>query len=66
MKPYLNWRFTQKVMGMYNHNSPNFENFGTPNLGVLGKIDIWVQALCPSIENIIRRKVVASPRSGPW
>jgi hypothetical protein len=28
--------------------------------------DIWLQALCPSTMNTIRRKVVASPKSKPW
>jgi len=37
-----------------------------PNLGILGQNDIWVQALWPGIENNIRRKVMASPKSEPW
>jgi hypothetical protein len=34
----VNWRFTQEVMNFQNGGSPNFENFETPNLGVLGKM----------------------------
>ncbi len=36
------------------------QNCGSPNLGVLGQNDIWVQAPWPDIENTIRGKVVAS------
>jgi hypothetical protein len=35
-------------MGIQSYKNPNFENFGAPNLGILGKNDIWVQALWPS------------------
>ncbi len=31
-------------MGFQSCRSPNFENFGTPNLGVWRQNDIWVQA----------------------
>jgi hypothetical protein len=31
-------------MGLQNCRSPNFENFGTLNLGVLGQNDIWALA----------------------
>jgi hypothetical protein len=50
-------------MGLQSCESPTFGNFGTPNLGVLGQNDIWVLAPWPNIENIIRGKVVASPKS---
>ncbi len=50
-------------MGFQSCESPNFENFETPNLGVLGQSDIWVQAPWPGTENIIKEKVVASPKS---
>jgi hypothetical protein len=50
-------------MGIQSCGSPNFENFGTPNLGVLGQNDIWVLALWSSIDNTIRGKVMASPSS---
>jgi len=35
-------------------------------LEILGQNDIWVLASWPSIENIIRGKVVDSPKFGPW
>ncbi len=35
-------------------------------MGVVGQNDIWVMASWPSIKNIIRGKVVACPKSGPW
>jgi hypothetical protein len=35
--------FAQEVMSLQNHASPNFENFETPNLGIQGQNDIWVQ-----------------------
>jgi hypothetical protein len=40
-----------------------------PILGILGlsrQNDIWVLALWPGTKNIIRGKVVASPKFGPW
>jgi hypothetical protein len=63
----LLWRSIQKVMGFQNHKNPNFENFETPNLGVLRQNDMWVQAPWPSTENTtIKGKVVASPKSRLW
>jgi hypothetical protein len=50
-------------MGFQSYDSPNLGNFGTPNFGVVGQNDIWVLAPWPSIENTIRGKVVASPKS---
>jgi hypothetical protein len=41
-------------MGLQSYESPNFENFGTFNLGVPGQNDIWVQALCPGTKNTIK------------
>jgi hypothetical protein len=48
-------------MGLQSRKSPNFKNFGTPNLGVLAlnlrvpeQNDIWVQASWPSTENTIK------------
>jgi len=37
-KPHLNRRSTQEVLGFQNSGSPNFENFGTFNLGVPRKM----------------------------
>jgi len=53
-------------MGLQSYRSPNFKNFGTANLGVLGQNDIWVQAPWLGIENIVKGKVVASPKFEPW
>ncbi len=65
-RPHFNRRSAQKIMGFHNHKSPNFENFRTPNLGVPGQNDIWVQAPWPSIKNTIRGKVVVSSKSELW
>jgi hypothetical protein len=65
-RPHLNQKYAQKLMGLQSCESPNFENFGTPNLGIMGQNDIWVQASQPSIKNTIRGKMVASPKFGPW
>jgi hypothetical protein len=34
---HVNRRSTQKIIGDQNDKNPNFENFGTLDLGVLGK-----------------------------
>ncbi len=39
---------------------------GVPILGILGQNDIWMLASWPSIDNTIRGKVVASPKSRSW
>jgi len=59
-------RSTQRVMGLQSCGGPNFENFKISNLGVARQNGIWVPALWPSIENTIRGKVVASPKSELW
>jgi hypothetical protein len=66
LRLHLNWRSEKNIMGLQSCKSPNFRNFETPNLGVLGQNDIWVLAPWPGIENTIRRKVVASLKPGPW
>ncbi len=63
-KPHSNWRFTKEVIDLQSCKSPNFENFGIPNLEVLGQNDIWVQAPWPGIENTIRGKTVVFPSLG--
>jgi hypothetical protein len=63
LRPHLNQRSAQEVKGPQRYRNPNFENFETPNLGVPRQNDIWVQASWPGIENTIREKVVASPKS---
>jgi hypothetical protein len=66
LRPHLNWRFVKEVMGLQSCGSPNFENFGTPNLGIPRQNDIWVLDPWPSTKNTIRGKVVASPKFGSW
>ncbi len=46
--------------------SLNFENFGIPDLEVLGKMTFGCQPSWLIIENIIRGKVMVSPKFGPW
>jgi len=41
-KPHLNLRFTQEVMAFQSGGSPNFGNFGIPNLGISKQNDIWM------------------------
>jgi hypothetical protein len=65
-KPHFIRRSAQKVMGLQSCRSPNLKNFAIPNLGILGQNDIWVQTSWLGIENIIKGKVVASPKSGSW
>ncbi len=43
-----------------------FRGFQDSHLGVAGQNDIWVLAPWPSTKNIIRGKVVASPKSKLW
>jgi hypothetical protein len=54
-KPHLNWRSAHKVMGPKALKVSN-----------LGQNDIWVLVPWPGIEYIIREKVLASPKFGPW
>ncbi len=65
-KLYFNRRSTHKVIGLQSDESPHFENFETPNLGVLGQNDIWMQASWPCTKNTIRGKVVASLKFMLW
>jgi len=51
-------------MGLQSCESLNFGNFGTLNLGIPKQNDNWVQAPWLGINNTIRGKVVASPKSG--
>ncbi len=57
-KLHLNRQSTQKLMGLQSRESLN--------LGVWGQNDIWVRPLWLILENIIRGKVVTSPKFGPW
>jgi len=54
-------------MGLQSCESPNFrnfQNFGIPNLGVLGQNDIWLLALWPSIENRLKGRWWHPPSLG--
>ncbi len=53
-------------MGFQSCRHPNFKNFETPNLKVVGQNDIWMLDSWPCTKNIIKEKVVASPKFGPW
>jgi hypothetical protein len=64
-KPHFNPRSTSEVMGSQSHDNPNFDNL-SPHLAILRQNAIWMWALWRGIEYIIRGKVVASPKSGPW
>jgi hypothetical protein len=44
LRLYFDRKFSQKIMGLQNCKNLNFENFEIPNLKVLKKNDIWVQA----------------------
>jgi len=65
-KPHFNQRYAQEVMAFQNVKSPNFNNFGTLNLGVPGQNEIWMKPLWLIIENTIRGKVMASLKFGLW
>jgi hypothetical protein len=42
LQPHFNRRSSLEVMGFQSCGSPNFGNFETPKLGVMGQNDIWV------------------------
>jgi hypothetical protein len=63
---HLNRRSSQKNMGLQSCGGPNFGDFKTPNLGVLGQNDIWVLAPWLGPKITMRGKVVASFKFGPW
>jgi len=52
-------------MAFQNGRNSNFENFETPNFGVSGQNDIWMQPPWLIIENTIRGKVMAFPPPNP-
>jgi hypothetical protein len=61
---HLNQRFAHKVMGAQSCESPNYGNFG--HLGVPRQNNIWVLVSWVSTKYIIRGKVMAFPKPGPW
>jgi hypothetical protein len=65
-KLHLNQRSAHKVMGFQSCRSPKVREFQGSNLGIVGQNDIWVLVPWLEIKNIIRGKVVASPKSKPW
>jgi hypothetical protein len=52
----------KKFMGLQSHGNPNFKKIETPDLGVLGQNDIWMQPLWLGIDNTLRGKMVVSPQ----
>ncbi len=65
-RPHLNRRSTHKVMRTQTYESLIFGNFGTPIWESWDKNVIWMWASWRGIKYIIRGKVVASPKYGPW
>jgi len=74
-RPHFNRRSAHKVMGFQSHGGPNFKNFGSPGT----KWHFGASPVArhreyyngegggfPQVRTVIRRKVVASPKSGPW
>jgi hypothetical protein len=62
-KCHYNQRSAHEVMGPQSHRNPNSGNFGT---SIWGQNAIWMWPPWRDIENTIRGKVVASPKSRPW
>jgi hypothetical protein len=65
-KPHPDRRSAHKVIAPQNCRSSNFGNFGTPIWESQDKKAIWMWASWRGAEYIIKGKVVASPKSGPW
>jgi hypothetical protein len=61
---HFNQRYAQEVMTLQSCKKSNFRNFRTFNLGVPRQNDIWVQAVWPKIENIIRGRCWFPPSLG--
>jgi len=51
-RPHLNPKSAEEVMGLQSCGSLDFENFGTPKLGVMEQNEIWVLALWPSTKKL--------------
>jgi hypothetical protein len=66
LRPHLNRKFSHKVMGLQSHESPNFENFETPTWESWDKMTFGCWSCGHAQKYIIRGKVEASPKSGPW
>jgi hypothetical protein len=65
-RPHFNQRFAHKIMGLQSHESPNFENFGTPTWESLEKMSFGCWSRGQAQKYTIRGKVVVSPKFGPW
>jgi hypothetical protein len=57
---------SQEVTILQSDTSPNFEIFGTPNVGVFRKTTFGCSPQLLITKNNIRGKVVVSPKSRPW
>jgi len=64
-RPHLNWRSARKVMGPQSHGNPNFGNFDS-HMRVPKQNAMWMWASWRGTKYIIKGKVVASPKFGPW
>jgi hypothetical protein len=69
-RPHLNKKSAHKIMGLQSWNPKSKESqlwkFRDFHLGVPGQNDIWVLVPLLSTKYIIRGKVVAFSKSGPW
>jgi hypothetical protein len=63
---HCKWWSTRKVMQPQSRGSSSCGNFGTPTWESWDKKAIWMWPPWRGIDNTIRGKVVASPKSGPW
>jgi len=66
IRPHLNWRSAQKVMGPPKLQESQLWEFRDSHLGVPRKNDIWVMLTWLGTKYIIRGKVVAPPKSESW
>jgi hypothetical protein len=65
LRTNLHQKFTKEIMGFQSGGSPNFGNFGIPDLGVPRKMTFGCSPVV-NHKNNIRGKVVASSNFGPW
>jgi len=65
-KPHLNWRSAHKAIRPQSRRNPNFGNFETPIWESRDKKTIWMWASWRGTKYIIKGKVVAFPKFGPW
>jgi len=63
---HFNQRFAHKVRGPPKSWESQLWQFRDSHLGILGQKAIWMWASWRGTKYIIRGKVVASPKSGPW